>query len=98
MSHLQQKTGQKKTESSISQDVSLWSLAWDLGWMITIPLVVFAVGGAMIDKKINTSPWFLLGGIGLALVITSIMVYGKTIRAIEVLGKANGTNDDSSSK
>jgi len=77
-----------------------WATAQDLSEYLWLkrPLVVFAVGGAMIDKKINTSPWFLLGGIGLALVITSIMVYGKTIRAIEDLGKANGTNNDSSSK
>ncbi len=89
MNRFQQKIEQKKSKINTSQDISLWSLAWDLGWMITIPLVIFAVGGAMIDKKIHTSPWFLLGGIGLALIITSVMVYGKTIRAMKELGKVD---------
>ena len=92
MSKLRNEKRQKiinNEQSVVDNDISVVSLAWDLGWMITIPLVIFAVGGAMIDKKINTSPWFLLGGIGLALVITSVMVYGKTVRAMKELGGKN---------
>ena len=67
------------------RDISVISLAWDLGWMIVVPIVVFATGGAFIDKSMGTSPWMLLGGIGLSLIITSVMVYRKTIDAMNTL-------------
>ncbi len=68
-----------------SEDVSIISLAWDLGWMIAVPIVLLAFGGAVLDKKLQTSPWFLLGGIGLAFVISAVMVYGKVMRVMEDL-------------
>ena len=80
----QQKTASKN--SSVGNDVSVISLAWDLGWMIVVPIVVFATGGAFIDKSIGTSPWMLLGGIGLSLIITSVMVYGKVVKVFRALG------------
>ncbi len=70
-------------------DVSVISLAWDLGWMIVIPIVVFATGGAFIDNNIGTSPWMLLGGIGLSLIVTFIMVYRKIINTISVLSSVD---------
>lgn len=54
------------------------NLAWELGYLIAIPAAAFSFGGAYLDKKIGTSPLFLLIGIGLALVISSIAVYKKT--------------------
>ncbi len=74
----------KKIVQSIggAGDVSVISLAWDLGWMIALPIVLLAIGGAMLDKKLQSSPWFLLGGIGLAFVISSVMVYGKVLRVL----------------
>ena len=78
-------------------DVSVISLAWDLGWMIALPIVLLAIGGAMLDKKLQSSPWFLLGGIGLAFVISSVMVYGKVIRAmadLSVSGELSEGDDE----
>ncbi len=77
----------KNTNSE--NDISVISLAWDLGWMIVVPIVVFATGGAFVDKSIGTSPWMLLGGIGLSLVITSVMVYRKTIDAMSTLSNVD---------
>ena len=77
----------KNKKETGDNDLSLLSLAWDLGWMITIPIVILAIGGAFLDKNLGTSPWFLLGAIGLALVITAIMVYTKVIKIMEELSK-----------
>lgn len=59
-----------------------WSalgLAWELGYTIAIPIVVFALLGRFLDKKMGTSPWLLLGGIFLSIIVSSFMVYKKTV-------------------
>ena len=83
-----------------SGDVSVISLAWDLGWMIAVPIVLLAFGGAVLDKKFQTSPWFLLGGIGLAFVVSAVMVYGKVLRVLadlSVNGKLSEGDDERNS-
>ena len=52
-------------------------LAWELGYTIAIPIVILGFGGAWLDKKVQTSPAFLLAGIVLAIFISGIAVYRK---------------------
>lgn len=59
-----------------------WSalgFAWQLGYSIVVPIVVFALAGRLLDKKLDTSPWFLLGGILISIIVSSYIVYKKTI-------------------
>lgn len=59
---------------------NLWSalnLAWELGYTIALPIAILGFGGAMLDKKIGTSPLFLLAGITLSIIISGIAVYRK---------------------
>ena len=56
---------------------SLASLAWELGYLITVPLILFAWLGRMADKKWHTTPWLFLAGIGLAILLSSWVVYKK---------------------
>ena len=58
------------------------SLAWQLGYSIAIPLVLFALGGRLLDKYLNTSPWLLLAGIFISLILSTILVYNKSIAII----------------
>ncbi|MBI4239729.1 AtpZ/AtpI family protein [Candidatus Uhrbacteria bacterium] len=65
---------------------TLWSMlgyAWEIGYMIAIPLIGFAFLGRFIDKKLATSPLFLLLGIGLAIIISTVIVVRKTKEALE---------------
>lgn len=58
----------------------MWSalgLAWEFGYMIALPLVLFALGGRWLDRHFATSPWFLLGGMGLAILLTTVMMVRK---------------------
>ena len=67
---------QEKKERSV-----LWQvlgLAWDLGYIIAIPLVLLALGGRLLDRHFNTSPLFLLVGIFVSLIVTTVGVYRKT--------------------
>ncbi|MEK7606966.1 MAG: AtpZ/AtpI family protein [Patescibacteria group bacterium] len=61
---------------------SLWGalgLAWELGYLIAVPIVIFGLIGRSIDRRFATSPWFLLAGIFVALVVTAFAVYRKTL-------------------
>ena len=62
-----------------------WSalgFAWELGYSIVIPIVVFALIGRLLDKKLDTSPWLLLLGILISIIVTTVLVYQKTIKII----------------
>ena len=52
-------------------------MATELGFTIAIPLVLFAVGGRWIDRRYDTSPWGLLGGVVLSIILTSILLVRK---------------------
>jgi F0F1-type ATP synthase assembly protein I len=86
----------KKENINEGNDLSMLSLAWNLGWTIALPIVLLATGGAMLDKQIGTSPWMLLLGVGFSIVITSAMVYYKTMKILETINqnsKNNGSTD-----
>lgn len=57
-------------------------LAWSLGYIIAIPAVVFGLGGAYLDKYLQTSPLFLLLGFALAVGLSGLGVYRK-VKEIE---------------
>lgn len=63
----------KKTDK-----VSVFSLALELGYMVAIPIVAFALVGRLIDKKLDSSPWFLLLGIIISIVVSTYWIYKKT--------------------
>lgn len=52
-------------------------VAWELGYIVVIPIVVLGAGGAYADKKFGTSPLFLFIGIIIAFTVTSIAAYRK---------------------
>jgi F0F1-type ATP synthase assembly protein I len=72
-----------------SQKSSFWQalgIAWELGYVIAIPIVVFALGGRMLDKHFNSSPWLLLVGILISIVLSSIGLvwkFKKLMKAME---------------
>lgn len=59
------------------------SLAWQLGYTIAVPLVVFALAGQYLDKKLGTAPWLLLIGILVSIAVSSWAIYKKTLDIIE---------------
>lgn len=59
------------------------SLAWELGYTIAVPLVVFALAGRFLDRKLGTTPFLLLAGILLAIVATTWLVWRKMKEIID---------------
>jgi F0F1-type ATP synthase assembly protein I len=54
-------------------------LAWELGYTIAVPIVVLALLGRYLDKKLGSSPWLLLLGILVSVAVSSWAVYKKTL-------------------
>jgi F0F1-type ATP synthase assembly protein I len=55
----------------------LIAFAFDMGFAIALPLVLFAGGGRYIDKLNGTTPLFLIIGLLLSLVSTGIIIWRK---------------------
>ncbi len=60
-----------------SKKIKVWSLAFQIGYTIAIPIIVFALIGRFADKYLNTSPIFLLLGILISIFVSSFIVYKK---------------------
>lgn len=64
----------------LKKQSTMWnalSLAFELGYIIALPLVFAGVGGRFLDNRYNTSPLFILVGITLAVIITSVWLVFK---------------------
>ena len=61
---------------------SALGLAWNLGYTIAVPIVVFALTGRFLDRKMGTTPWLLLAGILISIAVSSWLVYKKTLDII----------------
>lgn len=57
---------------------SAYSLALNLGYMIVTPILLFGVGGVLLDKYLDSFPIFVLVGFFLALTSSLTIVYIKT--------------------
>jgi F0F1-type ATP synthase assembly protein I len=77
-------TQEKKSVSQQKQDNNplAISFALELGYSIAIPLVVLALGGRFLDKKLGTSPFLFLSAVVLSVFLSSFIVYKKSKQAI----------------
>ncbi len=50
----------------------------EMGFRISIPLILFVIAGVWLDRKLGTGHWLLLAGVTLSLV-TSVYGIKKTI-------------------
>ncbi|KKO02841.1 hypothetical protein LCGC14_0102910 [marine sediment metagenome] len=78
---MNQKREKDKKERAIF--LKTLSLAWELGYIIVIPLVILAAGGRFLDNKYDTSPIFLMSGILLSILVSGILVFKKAKRILE---------------
>lgn len=54
--------------------------AWQFGYSIAVPLVVFALLGRFLDGKLGTTPWLFLAGILLAIIASSVLLVRKAFQ------------------
>jgi hypothetical protein len=89
---MEQETTPQITDKKPIQDRGLtgWEalgFAWEMGYTMAIPLVALALGGRFLDRYLNTSPAFLLTGIMLSIIASSILV---GIKATKIIKKVSG--------
>ena len=63
---------EEKSNKDLMKKWSLVNLSLEFGFIIALPLVIFAGMGKWIDGKLHTAPWFALAGILLAIASTTI--------------------------
>jgi F0F1-type ATP synthase assembly protein I len=51
--------------------------AWDVGFIIAIPALIFGFGGAYADKHFGTTPLLMLLGLGFAMVVSFYTIWKK---------------------
>ena len=73
----------KQEKKEIDSQWSVFSLAMELGYLISIPLVVMALLGRFLDKKLDSSPWLFLVGICTSILLTTYLVYKKTASVLD---------------
>ena len=56
---------------------SALQFAWELGYLIALPLVGLLLAGKLADSFFHTAPWLMLGGLLLSLVITGFIIWYK---------------------
>lgn len=69
--------------------VSSLSLALQLGYTIALPLVALALAGRFLDKKFGTSPWLLISGVIISLIITSWFIFIKINKIMSDLDRCD---------
>ena len=75
--------GMKNSKDENPNLVGALGLAWELGYTIAIPIVVFALVGRFADTYFDTSPLLLLLGIFISIILTSWLVYKKTVKLLK---------------
>jgi len=60
----------------------MFSLFGQIGFIIAIPVAVFAYFGHKLDIKFQISPLFLLSGMGISLFVSSLGIY-RMIKKVE---------------
>jgi len=73
----------EKEENKNEKSWSAVSLAWELGYSIAVPLVGLALLGRFLDKKFGMSPWLLMAGILISILISSFFIYKKTVDILD---------------
>lgn len=72
------KTQPEKTPKKDSPSLmNVWGLAGELGLIIATPVVVFVLFGIWLDKRLGTMPLFIIIGIILAMVTSTIAIVKK---------------------
>ena len=62
----------EKPNNDIMKKWGMVNLATEFGFIIALPLVVFALVGKWADHKFGTYPWLTLAGIAIAITTTTV--------------------------
>lgn len=68
----------KKPENpSVAQTINVWSTAGEVGLLIALPLVLLILLGIKLDKKLGTTPLFIIVAMISSMVLSTIAIARK---------------------
>lgn len=73
---------------------SLYGLAFNLGYTIVTPILVFGIGGVLLDKKLDSFPLFVLIGFFLAMTSALAIVFMKMKEIMAGFKKEKDSKDN----
>ena len=73
---IKMETSSEKPKKALDKR-ELISIAFQLGFIIALPILAFGFAGKWLDARSGTEPLFTLLGILLAIISTSVWIYGK---------------------
>lgn len=60
--------------------IHVWALAGELGLLIVIPLLILLLIGIRIDRWAGTTPLFIIAGLVLSFLVSSVAIFKKVQR------------------
>lgn len=66
------------------QTLNVWALAGEIGFLLSLPLVILVPLAVKLDRALGTLPLFIIGSLLLSMIISTIAVTRK-IRRIKTL-------------
>jgi putative F0F1-ATPase subunit (Ca2+/Mg2+ transporter) len=73
---------QKSSQPNIFEGISVWGLVGSVAWQAAGPILILGIGGAMLDKRLHTTPLLLLLGIAAAFALSYVLVRD-TVRRLQ---------------
>ncbi len=71
---------EEKVLARVPQTINVWATAGEIGVLIALPLVVLVLLGIKLDRYLGTMPLFIICGMILAMVISTIAIARKVRR------------------
>lgn len=72
-----------KADQSTGSVMAMLGIVWTIGFMVAVPLVGFALLGKYADTAFGSSPLFFLIGVVLSIIVSSIMIFRKTVQLMD---------------
>lgn len=76
----EQKNDYAMARAASSSKINLLALSGEIGFLIAIPLVALVLIGVKLDRTFATTPLFIIGGIVLASVVSTLAIRRKIKR------------------
>lgn len=69
-------------KKEVNNKISFYPFLFEIGYSISVPLIIFVLLGIWLDKKLDSWHLFLFLGIGLSLFSSTYAIY-KTIKKVK---------------
>lgn len=80
------------------QEFNAYAFAFQLGFRIVTPLLIATFGGLWLDQKFDSRPWFFLGLMLAAFLLTMIMLYRASKETIARASQKNPEHEEKKEK